>query len=259
MKLCFTAIENIPMVQPGDDLAELIVTALASMGESLQNDDVVVIAQKIVSKSENRYVDLRTVEPGEKARRLAIEVDKDPRKVQVILDESREVVRKREGVLIVEHKLGFVQANAGVDQSNIVQEESVEEETCLLLPEDPDASARRFRDNIHDRLGIDVGVIVNDSLGRAWRNGSLGLAIGVAGFTALEDYIGRTDIFGRELVVTQVGAADEMAAGASLVMGQTNEKTPAVLVRGYKPADPDDENLRGVRPLLRAKELDLFR
>lgn len=259
MKLCFTGIENMPMIEPGDDLVEQIVVALQSMGEELQNDDILVIAQKIISKAENRYIDLRTVEPTAEAITLGEEVDKDPRKVQVILDESNEVVRKREGVLIVEHKLGFVQANAGVDQSNIYHEGEEDEDICLLLPIDPDASARRIRAGIKTRLGVDTGVIINDSLGRAWRNGSLGLAIGVAGFTALEDYIGKTDLYGRELVVTQVGAADEMAAGASLVMGQTNEKTPVVLARGYKPVEPEDESLRGVKPLLRPKEMDLFR
>lgn len=258
MKLSFTGIENIPMVEPGDDLVDQIISGLQSMGETMRDDDVLVIAQKIVSKAENRYVDLRTVEPTPEAIKLGEEVDKDPRKVQLILNESNEVVRKREGVLIVEHKLGFVQANAGIDQSNILHDGD-DENICLLLPVDPDASASRIRDAIETRLGIHIGVIINDSLGRAWRNGSLGLAIGVAGFSAIEDYIGKTDIYGRELVVTQVGAADEMAAGASLVMGQTNEKTPVVLVRGYKPADPEDENLQGVKPLLRPKEMDLFR
>lgn len=259
MKLCFTGIENMPMVEPGDDLIEQIIAGLQSMGEELQNDDILVIAQKIVSKAENRYIDLRTIEPTPEATALGEEVDKDPRKVQVILDESNEIVRKRQGVLIVEHKLGFVQANAGVDQSNICHEGEEDEDSCLLLPVDPDASACRIREGIRTRLSLDIGVIINDSLGRAWRNGSLGLAIGVSGFTALEDYIGKTDLYGRELEITQVGAADEMAAGASLVMGQTNEKTPVVLVRGYEPAEPEDETLRGVKPLLRPKDMDLFR
>ena len=158
---------------------------------------------------------------------------------------------------MVEHKLGFVHANAGIDQSNIDHPES--QERVLLLPENPDASARKLREGIRDKFGVQVGVIINDSIGRAWREGSLGLAIGGSGFTALEDYIGGTDIFGRELVVTQVGAADEMAAGASLVMGQTNEKTPVVLVRGYHPKEPLDEALRGVRTLIRSKDKDLFR
>lgn len=259
MKLTFTGIENIPMVEPGDDLVELIINASSGMGEPLADGDVLVIAQKIVSKAENRYLDLRTLEPGEEAIALAAEVDKDPRKVQAILNESNEVLRKREGVLIVEQKLGFVQANAGIDQSNIPHDNDEEDMICLLLPVDPDASANAIREGIKSRLGVEVGVIINDSLGRAWRNGTLGLAIGVAGFTALEDYIGGHDLFGRELVVTVVAAADEMAAGASLVMGQTTEKTPVVVVRGYAPQEPADPVLRGVRPLIRPKETDLFR
>lgn len=259
MKLTFTGIENIPMVQPGDDLASLIIDAVQGMGDEIVEGDVLVIAQKIVSKSENRYLDLGTVTPTAQAEALAVKVDKDPRKVQAILDESREVVRTREGVLIVEHKLGYVQANAGIDQSNISHEGDEEDLICLLLPKDPDQSARTIRDNIKSRLGVNVGVIINDSLGRAWRNGTVGLAIGVAGFTALENYIGDTDLFGRELLVTVVAAADEMAAGASLVMGQTKEKTPVVLVRGYSPRDPDEAERVGYKPLIRPKETDLFR
>ena len=259
MKLTLVGVENIPMVQPGDDLLDFVVQGLESMGECLKDDDVLVFAQKVISKAENRYLDLTTVEPSDEAIAIGLEVDKDPRKVQVILDESNEVVRKRPGVLIVEQKLGFVQANAGIDQSNIINDKGEDDDLCLLLPVDPDVSARKIRDEILSRHDVAVGVIINDSIGRAWRIGSLGLAIGVAGFTALEDYIGQSDIYGRELLVTQVGAADEMAAGASLVMGQTDEKTPVVVVRGYRPRDPGDESLRGVGPLIRPKEMDMFR
>ena len=244
------------MVEPGDDLVDQILTALTASHETLQQNDVLVIAQKIISKAEGRYLDLREVTPSEEAIRLGAEVDKDPRKVQAILDESNEVVRTRPGVLIVEHRLGFVQANAGIDQSNIDMDE---ENVCLLLPVDPDASARRLREQIRERLGINVAIIINDSIGRAWRIGSLGLAIGIAGFTGLEDHIGGQDLFGNELKVTQVAAADELAAGASLVMGQTTEKTPVVLVRGYQPQEPENQDARGVQPLLRPKHMDMFR
>ena len=169
------------------------------------------------------------------------------------------MIRACPGVLVVEHRLGFVHANAGIDQSNITNETGDDEDLCLLLPLDADASARRIRHDIRERFGIEVGVIINDSMGRAWRMGTLGLAIGVAGFTALEDYVGKTDLFGKELAVTRVAAADEMAAGASLVMGQTIEKTPVVLVRGYGPSDPKEETERGVVPLIRPKNMDLFR
>ncbi len=259
MKLTFIGVDNIPMVKPGDDILSLIDAGMASMGDELKQDDVIVLAQKIVSKAEDRYLDLTTVSPTSEAEQLAIEVDKDPRKVQAILDESNEVVRKRPGVLIVEQKLGFIQANAGIDQSNILNEGGDDDDLCLLLPRNPDKSAADLKDQVKSRHSIDVGVIINDSLGRAWRVGSLGLSIGVAGFTALEDYIGQADIYGRELLVTQVGAADEMAAGASLVMGQTDEKTPVVIVRGYQPREPEEEALRGVAPLIRPKEMDMFR
>jgi coenzyme F420-0:L-glutamate ligase/coenzyme F420-1:gamma-L-glutamate ligase len=259
MKLSLTSIDNIPMVEPGDDLVEIILAGLASMGETLQSGDVLVLAQKIVSKAENQYVNLNDITPTEAAVLLGQEVDKDPRKVQVILNESNEVVRKRPGVLIVEHRLGFVAANAGIDQSNIYQAGVDGDDLCLLLPLDPDASAQALRRGIADRLDIDVGVIINDSIGRAWRIGTVGLAIGVAGLTALEDYVGGTDIFGRELLVTQVAAADELAAGASLVMGQTTEKAPVVLVRGYLPQAPSAPELIGVKPLLRPKAMDMFR
>lgn len=259
MKLTFTGIENIPMVEPGDDLADQIISAVEAMGESLQDQDVLVVAQKVISKAEGRYLDLREVEPGEEALELAELVDKDPRKVQAILDESNEVVRARPGVLIVEQKQGFVQANAGIDQSNIILGDGDPDDLCLLLPVDSDASAAQLRAAIEARTGKQIAIIINDSLGRAWRIGTLGLAIGVAGFTALEDHIGDHDIYGRELQVTQIGAADEMAAGASLVMGQTTERTPVVLVRGYQPQEPEDPALRGVRPLIRPKNMDMFR
>ena len=259
MNLSLTAIPDLPMVEPGDDLVSQIGNAIEAMGEQLLDDDVLVLAQKIVSKAEGRYRDLRDVVPSPEASAIGLEVDKDPRKVQAILDESNEVVRKRPGVLIVEHKLGFVQANAGIDQSNIEYEQGAEDLLCLLLPVDPDASARAMRVAVRERYGVNIGVIINDSIGRAWRNGSLGLAIGVAGFTALEDYIGGTDLFGRELVVTQVGAADELAAGASLVMGQTTEKTPVVLVRGYEPREPVEAERRGVQSLIRDRDMDMFR
>ena len=171
MKLTYFGVDNIPMVQPGDDVAGLILQGLASMGESLQEDDVIVIAQKIISKAEDCYVNLNDITPSSEAIRLGEEIDKDPRKVQLILDESREVVRKRQGVMIVEHRLGFVHASAGIDQSNITNEEGDDEDLCLLLPRDPDASARSLVDQLADKLGIHVGVIINDSIGRAWRIG----------------------------------------------------------------------------------------
>lgn len=259
VKLTYFGVENIPMVEPGDDVVTMILAGLDSMGEVLQDGDVIVIAQKIISKSENCYVNLNDVEPSAEALELGQEIDKDARKVQLILDESREIVRKRMGVLIVENRLGFVHASAGIDQSNIKNEHGEDEDLCLLLPEDPDASARQIVDAVAEQLGIHIGVVINDSIGRAWRIGQVGHAIGVAGFTALEDYIGSRDIYGHEMEVSQVAAADEIAAGASLLMGPTDQMTPVVIVRGYAPKDPEDDELRGIAPLLRPKEMDMFR
>ena len=259
MELSFFGLAGFPMVEPGDDLAQLITDSVKENKRDLIDGDVIVIAQKVVSKAENRYLDLRTIEPSERAIELSKKVQKDPRKVQAILNESNEVVRAAPGVLIVEQKNGFVQANAGIDQSNIEILGIDPEDLCLLLPENSDQSAAKIRRTLERASGKEIGVIINDSLGRPWRVGTLGLAIGVSGFTALEDYVGGHDIYGRELQVTQVGAADELAAGASLVMGQTTEKTPVVLVRGYHPKEPMETELKGVRPLIRDREFDLFR
>lgn len=257
MELTFSALPDIPLVAPQDNVAELIITAAQGKPIEIAENDVIVIAQKIISKAENRYITLKDVTPSEEAKKLALEVHKDPRYVELVLQESNEVVRKKIGVLIVEHRLGFIHANAGLDQSNI--EHPDDDERVLLLPVDPDLSAEIIRQHIKEQLGVNVAVIINDSMGRAWRNGTLGLAIGVAGLNALEDYIGGEDIFGRELKVTAVAAADELAAGASIVMGQTQEKTPVVLVRGYTPNPPTTLDQQGVKPLLRSKEQDLFR
>jgi coenzyme F420-0:L-glutamate ligase/coenzyme F420-1:gamma-L-glutamate ligase len=243
----------LPLVEPGDDLAGLLLAAVADAGESLRVGDVLVLAQKIVSKAEDRYVELSTVSPSERARSLAAKVDKDPRLVEVILSESNEVVRHRIGVLVVEHRNGYVLANAGIDQSNI--EHSEEGERVLLLPRDPDASAARLRAELQERSGVDVGVLINDSLGRAWRVGTIGAAIGASGVRCLDDKIGDSDLFGRELKVTEVGTGDELAAAASLLMGQASEGVPAVLARGLDlAAEPGD-----AKPLLRDKSMDLFR
>ena len=255
MKLSLTALEGIPLIQPGDNLTEIIIKSAQDTSEKILDGDILVIAQKIFSKAEDRYVELSSVTPSNAALELAKEVDKDPRYVELVLQESTEVVRKKPGVLIVEHKLGFVHANAGIDQSNI--EHADGHERVLLLPLDPDKSAETLRLEIKKRLNIDVAVIINDSIGRAWRNGTMGLAIGVSGMTALDDRTGSNDIFGRELKVTSAAIADELASVASLVMGQTTERKPVVLVRGYKPAPVPDN--KGAGSLIRNKSMDLFR
>ena len=222
--LSLFALPGIPMVQPGDDLAALIAEGFARAGEAAAAGDVLVVAQKIVSKSEGRYANLATVEPGEEARELAALTDKDPRMVELILSESRRVVRHRPGVIIVEHRLGFVMANAGIDNSNV--EPAGADERVLLLPRDPDGSARRLREGLRARLGVDCAVIVNDSVGRAWRVGTVGLALGAAGLPSLLDLRGRDDLFGRPLEVTQVALALVLLVGGLLAGSNVRTRPP---------------------------------
>ena len=247
------ALPEFPLVEPGDDLAALIQTSLARGSLFLEDGDLLVIAQKVVSKAEDRYVYLNRVEVGDRAEQLALEVDKDPRLVQVILDQSNVVVAHRQGVLIVEHQLGYVHANAGIDQSNITSDEK--NPRILLLPENPDASADGLVRKLKTSPDQQLSVIINDSAGRAWRNGSAGFAIGTSGFVALEDMIGDRDLFGREMQVTEVAIADELAAAASFLMGQAGESAPVVLVKGAN-LTPSSE---GSGALIRARDRDLFR
>jgi coenzyme F420-0:L-glutamate ligase / coenzyme F420-1:gamma-L-glutamate ligase len=253
MTVTLTPIPDIPLVRPGDDLAALIITACGASALAPADGDVVVLAQKIVSKAEGRYVDLAQVKPSARAESLAAQVSKDPRLVEVILAESRRVVRQRPGVLIVEHRLGVIMANAGVDHSNVDPDAGAE--PVLLLPRDPDASAAALREKLAAHFRCRLAVIVTDSWGRAWRRGTVGVALGVAGLPPLLDLRGRRDLFGRELRVTQTGFADEIAGAASLVMGQAAEARPAVLVRGL--AWPGAA--AGAATLIRAAEEDLFR
>jgi coenzyme F420-0:L-glutamate ligase / coenzyme F420-1:gamma-L-glutamate ligase len=240
------------MIEPGDDLAQLIADNLPSELESWQPGDLLVIAQKVVSKAEDRYVTLADVEPSPQAIELAQKVNKDPRFVELVLQESARVVRTRPGVLIVEHRLGFVHANAGIDRSNIEHSH----ERVLLLPQDPDHSARQLSANLESLTNIKLPVIINDSMGRAWRNGTMGLAIGVAGLQPLVSHIGERDIYGHIFEVTEVAVADELAAAASLVMGQTVAKTPVVLVRGFAATWSADASISS---LIRDPQFDLFR
>ena len=247
------ALEGLPFVRPGDDLVELIASALRSNGVVPRAGDVLVIAQKIVSKAEGRIVDLATIEPSAKALTLAAEVDKDPRLVEVILSESVRVVRARRNVLIVEHRLGFIMANAGVDQSNVSPADG--SSRALLLPDNPDRSADTLRRGLAAATGIDLPVVINDSFGRAWRQGTAGVAIGVAGLPALIDLRGRPDLFGRTLEASVVGFADEVAAAASLVMGQADEAAPVVLIRGLRWSAPE----LAAASIIRSANEDLFR
>ena len=243
---------GVPEVVVGDDLAEIVLAALRATGCALRGRDVLVIAQKIVSKAEGRAVFLDEVTPSARAVTLAAEVDKDPRLVELILAESIRVVRQRPGVLIVEHRNGVVLANAGIDASNVAPDEG--RERVLLLPEDADRSGADLRRALARRGKVDVGVIVNDSIGRAWRLGTVGIALGASGLSALVDLRGHADRHGRALQVSEVAVADELAAAASLMMGQGDQGTPIVLARGV-PYGGDGS----ARDLLRPAELDLFR
>jgi coenzyme F420-0:L-glutamate ligase / coenzyme F420-1:gamma-L-glutamate ligase len=243
---------GIPEVQAGDDLAALIADALEAAGEVLEAGDIIVAAQKIVSKAEGRYIELADMKPSEEALEWAAKTEKDPRLVQAILDETEQVLRWRPNLLVVEHKRGWVMANAGADQSNI---EGAEGERVLMLPLDPDASAAEIRSGLQDRYGGPLGVIIADSVGRAWRVGTVGLALGASGVRVMADIRGELDRQGRELKVSIVGAGDEIAAAANLLIGEAAEGTPVAIVRGLDMLDTDQSGA----DLVRASSEDLFR
>ncbi len=258
-QLQITALPGIPLISPGDDLSKIIREGLERANLSLMDGDILVLAQKIVSKAEGRYAELDSILPSAEARELAEEVDKDPRLVELILSESKGVVRKRKGVLIVEHNLGLVMANAGIDASNVepLETDGAGEikQQVLLLPVNPDKSCQALQNSLREKTGANVAIIVNDSVGRAWRNGTVGMAIGTSGIDALLDLNGKPDLFERPLQATQVGLADELASAASLVMGQADEGRPVVLIRGYKMQFSSGN----AQDLIRAEEQDLFR
>ena len=236
-------------MRPRDDLVGLLASALATAGERLRDDDVLIVAQKVVSKSEGRVVHLPDVVPGPRAHKMARESGKDPRQLEVVLSETKEIVRWERGVLISETRHGFVCANAGVDRSN-----AGAPDTVVLLPVDPDASAARIRGEIADRMGATVAVVITDTFGRAWREGHTNVAIGIAGLPALKRYIGQRDPEGYELRVTEIAVADEIAGAAELVMGKL-DRCPVAIVRGLALEDSDETAREYVRPAAR----DLFR
>jgi coenzyme F420-0:L-glutamate ligase/coenzyme F420-1:gamma-L-glutamate ligase len=248
-------IPNLPLIQPGDDLVTLFLERLAVAGEAFQPGDILVIAQKIVSKAEGRLVRLADITAGPEAVRVAEVVGKDPRVVQVVLDESRAILRVRPHLLVVEQRNGWICANAGVDRSNVQPAEDGAE-SLALLPADADASAARLRAAIEQRTGVAPAVIINDSHGRAWRVGTLGVAIGCAGLPPIWDQRGLTDLFGYQLQSSEECIADELAAAASLLMGQSNEGQPAIVIRGYRlPSAPPAP----AQTIQRAAATDAFR
>jgi len=229
--ISMNALEGVPEIAPGQALAGVLADALQQNGVTLKANDCIVFCQKIVSKSENRYVDLASVTPGARARELAAICGKDERLVELVLSQASEVVRCVKDVLIVRHKLGFVVANAAIDQSNIPGGG----ERALLLPENPDASGARLRAEIRQALGVDVAVLISDSFGRPWRIGVCGVGIGSAGLRAVIDERGRNDRFGRPLQVTQIAVADQLAAAAVMAMGEADEGRPIIVVSGLPP------------------------
>jgi len=254
LTLTLTPLPGIPEVNPGDELAGLIHEGLNRSGVLLQEGDILVVAQKVISKSEGRAVNLANIIPSQKALELTQIIEKDSRLTELILQESKSVLRTRPGTIIVEHRLGFVCANAGIDHSN-VSKSNDGEDWVLLLPKDPDASAMALRKELEESSGVTLGVLIIDSHGRAWRMGTAGVAIGLSGIPGLVDLRGEADLFGYTLQITQVGAADELAAAASLVMGQAAEGTPVVHARGF-PYDLRDGQLV---ELIRPEQEDLFR
>ncbi|OGO12539.1 MAG: coenzyme F420-0:L-glutamate ligase [Chloroflexi bacterium RBG_16_47_49] len=255
MSLIISSLPNIPLIKTGDDLVEIIKNGLSQGKISLQDGDILVLAQKIVSKAEGRTVNLVSIKPSQEAIELADKIDKDPRLIEVVLRESNQVLRTRSGTIIVEHRLGFVCANAGIDHSNVAGVGDSTGEWVLLLPENPDASAHVIRTKLEALYGVHIGVMIIDSHGRAWRQGVVGVAIGISGMPGLVDLRGKSDLFGYSLRITTIGVADELAAAASLLMGQADEATPIVHVRGF-PYALKDGNLQ---ELLRPKDQDLFR
>ncbi len=254
-QLTLSAITDIPLIEEGDDLAEIIYQAINDCELNFEDDDVLVLAQKIVSKAEGRLVNLTTVTPSEEAIELAVYLDKRPELVELILRESSEVLRTRPGTIIVQHKTGFVCANAGIDHSNVKGPWGYDSDWVLLLPEDSDRSAERIRKQLEEMTHKQLAVLIIDSHGRAWRNGVLGTAIGLSGMPGLIDMRGTEDMNGYKMRVTTIAAADELAAAASLLMGQTSEGTPVVHVRGF----PYTLREGSVSELIRDKDKDLFR
>ncbi len=245
------AIEGIPLVQPNDDLGEIIIAALNESGASLAAGDVIVVAQKIVSKAENRIVAMSDIEPSERARQIAADIDKDPAMVELVLRESKSVIATGNNVLIVEDNRGFILANAGIDRSNIEDSDNL----ALLLPEDANASAAKLQQQLSEFCGAPVGVVITDSVGRPFRLGTIGMAIGSAGVEALQNLRGNKDMFGRELMVAEHAVADAIAATAELLMGEGDEALPVVVLRGLN----QGESTQTAAAILRPEHEDLFR
>jgi coenzyme F420-0:L-glutamate ligase/coenzyme F420-1:gamma-L-glutamate ligase len=258
--LTLWAVPGIPILREGDDVASIIVQQLRVHAMELRDGDILVIAQKIVSKAEGRLVRLADVEPTPEAKKLAALVDKDPARVQVILDDSKSVLRARAGLLVVEQNSGWICANAGVDRSNVAPETNPDDpdgDIVALLPADADASAERIRQRIGQLTGITPAVLISDSHGRAWRIGTIGVCIGCAGLPPIWDQRGRHDLHGYELASSQECIADELASAAALIMGQSDEGLPVIVIRGFRV--PLGAQPAPAVTIQRPKEMDAFR
>ncbi len=251
--LTVTSLPGLPRIRPGDDLVALIIAAIDRTGLTPAAQDIIVLAQKIVSKAEGRLARLDAVAPSPRAHELATVTGKDPRQIELVLAESAEVLRAKKNVIVVAHRLGLVMANAGIDRSNV--EQTGDAETVLLLPLDPDASARRMKVALDAHYRVPLGVVITDSIGRAWRLGTVGHAIGAAGVPAIIDQRGQPDMNGRALEVTETAFADSVASAAVLIMGEAAEATPAALVRGLTWTAPE----RPAAALIRPAAEDMFR
>jgi coenzyme F420-0:L-glutamate ligase / coenzyme F420-1:gamma-L-glutamate ligase len=255
MALILNPLTGIPLIKNGDDIPIILLKSIHENSIDLQDGDILVVTHKIVSKAEGRQVQLSDVHVSERAMQVAEISDKNPKLIELILSESKELLRVTRDHIIVEHRLGFICANAGIDHSNVSSSDGNSDDSYVLLPLDPDRTASLIKREIEKQTGKRIGVLIIDSHGRAWRNGIVGATIGLAGMPALVDLRGKEDIFGFKLRITQVAAADELAAAASLMMGQADEKIPVVHVRGFPYCLRDSS----MRELIRDKEKDLFR
>jgi coenzyme F420-0:L-glutamate ligase / coenzyme F420-1:gamma-L-glutamate ligase len=255
MALILTALKEIPLIHKRDNLVDIIINALQKSNLVLEDNDIIVLAQKIVSKAEGRTINLASITPSERATQIGLQTEKDARLIELILQESRCILRAHPGTIIVEHKLGFICANAGIDHSNVGDSSDEAEEIVLLLPKDPDQSAKDIRTKLEKKSGKKIGVMIIDSHGRAWRIGTVGTSIGFSGIPGVVDERGWSDLFGYKLRITIVGVADELAAAASLMMGQAAEGTPLIHVRGF----PYPLHEGSLKELIRPKDKDYFR
>ncbi len=255
MELKLTSLDNIQEIKAGDILEDIIFQAAQTNQYQWSDNDIVVIAQKIVSKAENRFVNLNTIKPGPLAIAYSQYIEKDPRLIELILNESKKVIRTNNNLMIVEHKLGFICANAGIDHSNVNGPYGDVDDWVLLLPEYPDLSAERIKQGLMDSSSKNLGVIIIDSHGRAWRNGVVGVCIGISGIPGVIDKKGQKDRYGYVLRATEIGAADELAAAGSLLMGQGDESRPVIIARGF----PYKLQHGSLTEILRNEKNDLFR